>query len=158
MLEAEQKAKELISMTDYVLQQGLHTTLMAEAGMYHCHKYANFLKKTLTLGMFIPCDLEGNVLPDTNDFCGCDNQGLEEDKECRVVCNEKINQFNEAKSRLLFDYKDFNRKGLYYHKGIKSICEWLTDKPYEIIEDLVNDGWTLTLTESALKQIGINNN
>lgn len=64
--------KKLISTTDYVLEQDkvrpsykLYETDWAkefELRFKSVVNYANFLRQPLTLGMFIACDKEGNVL------------------------------------------------------------------------------------------------
>ena len=55
---------ELVSCSDYVISMG--KTSKCEMSDDECFnrmfKYANFLKRPLELGMFIPCDKDGNVL------------------------------------------------------------------------------------------------
>ena len=66
---------KLISMTDFVL--GIEQNSYTKTEKYNiiewqskCEsfdkiiKYANFLKQPLKLGMFVPCDENGNVLED----------------------------------------------------------------------------------------------
>lgn len=56
---------KLISMTDFVILQNIS---LANKEIKHNEcglrilKYANFLKQPLILGMFVPCDENGNVL------------------------------------------------------------------------------------------------
>ena len=65
---------KLISMVDYVLNKtngifemnGLSLPLRSGA-LYECMEYANFLKKELQLGFFVPTDKEGNVLEKPED-------------------------------------------------------------------------------------------
>ena len=56
---------KLISMTDFVLE--LETNEHWAQDYTKCVKYANFLKQPLTLGMFVPCDEDGNFLPEDLD-------------------------------------------------------------------------------------------
>ena len=61
--------------------------------------YANFLKQPLTLGMFIPCDKEGNVLeePDCKEDYYRDANGL------AYNYFEDRKKWLEAKERVLFE-------------------------------------------------------
>lgn len=56
---------KLISMTDFVIQQNMYYAnkdISVEKLQLNILNYAMFLQQPLTLGMFIPCDLDGNVL------------------------------------------------------------------------------------------------
>lgn len=53
---------KLIPMTDFVLEQGLNPMQDDTKCWIKTHRYAEFLKKPLTLGMFIPCDEDGEPL------------------------------------------------------------------------------------------------
>lgn len=61
---------KLILMTDFVLEQqkatASETPLLKP--LKKIFNYANFLKQPLTLGMFVPCDLEGNVYMDYRNY------------------------------------------------------------------------------------------
>ena len=58
---------KLISMTDFVLKthDEISDSIDSESMMFN---YANFLKRPLTLGMFVPCDEDGNVLQEKSIF------------------------------------------------------------------------------------------
>ena len=64
--------------------------------------YASFLKQHLTLGMFMPCDEDGNpIILDT------------EHKECPISwSNDEIEQYKQAKEKVLFEGFDLNQKDL----------------------------------------------
>ena len=84
-------------MTDFVLEQYESTknpTLFEET----VHNYANFLKQPLTLGMFVPCDDDGNVLQQDCDVII---------KKCR---NCSCREYEKAQSKVLFN----NFKMEYY--------------------------------------------
>ena len=57
---------KLISMTDFVLSKELildnDNYKESDNAIDSIFKYANFLKQPLTLGMFVPCNYDGNFL------------------------------------------------------------------------------------------------
>jgi len=66
------KTRELVSMVDYVVQcyeMGDEHPNPSDA-FYQTYLYAKFLKQPLTLGMFVPCDDEGNVLEEPIETIG----------------------------------------------------------------------------------------
>lgn len=117
-------------MIDFVLQEekkGLQNTdrhLRFEKIL----KYANFLKQTLTLGMFVPC---------------VDNEPFNYSK------HGNAEQYEKAKEKVLFKgfKKDFN--SVIGPDGYLDISK-LQGKN---IEDII--GSNLQLTENALKKIGL---
>lgn len=129
---------KLQSTTDFVLQIGETYLQMV--------RYAKFLKTPLNKGMFVPCDLEGNVLEEPNiseykstPFC--------ESGECKAYF-EELNKHQQAKERVLFDGYEV------LHNAIVQICGggYLDESKLKgkTIESLV--GTNLELTESAIKQ------
>jgi len=126
--------KNLISMTDFVLEQRkIHQGDFEDLSDLY-FRYANFLKEPLELGMFVPCDEEGNVL---NEFD-------------YLVDIDKHTEWFEAKERVLFGGFRYNSPG-YVTDGIfKFNEEYLNGKT---IEDLVK--YNLQLTPTALKQLGL---
>ncbi len=89
---------KLISTTDFVLE---HNNAYGEiAALQEIKMYANFLKKTLNLAMFLPCNDEGKILekPKREDFlvngiCKTDD------------FTKEIKKFELAQNKCLF--KDF---------------------------------------------------
>lgn len=161
---------KLISMTDFVLKFGKETNRDNYEKAYDkISSYARFLKQPLTLGMFVPCDSDGNVLTKntmSEDTC--------EDDCDHYNCVKEMNQcisYQEAKDRVLFEglriekdnYKQTKRT--FYFIGDKRIAHFLEfysgEKEFSFnllhdfktIEDIVSFGFVLT--ESAKKQIGI---
>ena len=67
-------------MTDFVLQQGNPSNTDSQFAD-KIMSYAHFLKQPLTIGMFVPCDEDGNVL-----------------EEC-----DKIKEYRKAKEKVLFE-------------------------------------------------------
>ncbi len=90
-------------MTDYVLEQWNLAGIEELQKYYSIAKYAYFLKQPLTLGMFIPCDENGNVLEEPknlvwqkDDVCISVNGKIENN-------NEYINKLHQAKSKVIFE-------------------------------------------------------
>ena len=139
---------KLISMTDFVLEQNekinenfKKNILMTQGETLDelnnfidiITNYANFLKKPLKLGYFIPCDK--NDVP------------LEEPKELNFKNDDDLEdycfKYSISKQRVLFEYQwEFQ--------------SWdSSDMENSIIEDLLSDELTYILTEIAKKEIGI---
>lgn len=138
-------------MTDFVLETmstGLQTgdIYTPEYKLELIEKYAQFLKQPLTLGMFVPCDEEGNYLKEQPEWCFA-NVGSEHFK--------KQKKYWEAKEKVLF--KGFETdEDPYYTFRIKYKCFWAAFYGVEgkHIEYLLQMFTDVELTESAIKQIG----
>jgi len=132
--------KKLISMTDYVLQQ-YEEIQQSNVFENNCFNYAKFLKQPLTLGMFVPCDLEGNIMKEPYMVFADDNE----------ECDDYIKLFCEAKERCLFEIHSFEEDSEnFWYFGLDEFKLIGIDKS-EIVELLVTYGIELTLT--AQKQI-----
>lgn len=126
-------------------------------------RYANFLSQPLTLGMFVPCDLKGNVLHEVK-------------MELRDSEQEAAHNYLEAKKRVLFkgigvDSKNYQEKYIgnsgYPQDVVLCFSEKYFDKfPFlkysyfknHTVEYLLEKGHCLKpgsfeLTETAIKQI-----
>lgn len=154
---------KLISMTDFVLEQkritGSETQLSKIVNKIFF--YAEFLKQPLTLGMFVPCAADGNVLEDLQMCCNgsdCGCMGL----PVNVSSIKEIDEYREAESRVLFNFNDVfddiyihqksNTFVVEFNQGYGSFrYEYLEEN--STVEDLVK--YNLVLTESAKKQIGL---
>ena len=133
--------KEFIlkSMTDFVIYQ--YEKLKNEEintldYAFNTCIYANFLKKPLKLGYFIPCDENDKPLEKPiHKFITRDCNENEFD--------EYSYKYQEAKQRVLFEYQ----------------CEFQSwdssDMENSRIEDLLSDELTYTLTATAKKEIGL---
>lgn len=140
--------KTLISMTDFVLFQWNYAGITDEQKLRNCAAYALFLKQPLTLGMFVPCDENGNV--------------LEEPKlqsELLIVINDfmdKMKVYNEAKERVLFKEFKFIEKWGGFHRiehfsGNTLMVRY--NHPISSVEWLIKKMLEIELTDSAIKQI-----
>lgn len=125
--------KNLIGMTDFVLEQKQSTSFIERVfvtnellSIEKIRKYANFLKQPLELGMFVPCDEDGNVL---------------EEPICQeyALYNKK---YQKSKERCLFE--GFTEQEASYI---------ISCSDNKIIEDLVT--YKPKLTPTAQKQIGL---
>ncbi|MCT4238494.1 hypothetical protein HZP42_19105 [Elizabethkingia anophelis] len=125
------------------------------------NEYAKFLSQPLTLGMFIPCDEDGNpwVYPPTNEEW---EWAKKDSTEAEQSFKQKEYLFNEAKSRVLFEGFEIeqskSRIGFYLpeyncidysivQNNFSSPSKWLTT-----IEDLIIYSG-LILTPTAIKSI-----
>lgn len=115
--------------------------------------YINFLKQLLTLGIFVPCDEDGNVLtkPKRDDYYRI-NFNFNEEK---WKSDNEI--FFKAKERVLFDGFDvIKRPNTNYHCVLKNgdpiWIEWNKSKTVEI---LLGFSFDVELTPTAIKQIGL---
>ncbi len=161
--------KKLIQMTDFVLQEhnkfgelpykelekeyDYALTLIAKF-----RNYADFLKQPLTLGMFIPCDLDGNVLEEPK--CECET---EYDRE---GCYEKCYEYINAKNRVLFEgfrqnivnsigsFEIINESGfqVFAYKSVLKYFLWLGCPEERTVESALKFH-EFTLTPTAIKQI-----
>lgn len=141
---------KLISMTDFVLEQkknSFYGQIESSEILQRIENYAEFLKHPLTLGMFLPVDKNGNILKEPKTIVFQDaNFDIDE-----------VNIYQEAKEKVLFKYctvKEIKDKYTSYHvvyyKSHQIWVSWTNRN----IEDMIKNN--LELTESALKQIGLN--
>lgn len=158
MKTAEQDMK-LIKCSDYVLEQRHVKNKDGEVnGVEYAWKvirYANFLKKPLELGMFVPC-VDGkpiqSVFPPMKKDADIIGFTVEEMRK-----QEAFEQYQEAKDRVLFDNVYYVKylesfRGFEKHQFIiNNVQKDILFSPNKTIEDLIPYG--LTLTQSAIKQI-----
>lgn len=166
---------KLISMTAFVLQFNKPVGYFEDQSDFlNCQvdymgkvmNYAQFLKQPLNLGMFFPCDEEGDILDEPRDY----EQRL---PNMMTEYNDEVYMYKQAKEKVLFKGFDLNQKDLSKLENIFCLTKEYfqisffikekgcfvdnlkTNKTYEIktIEDLIQ--FELELTENAVKQIGI---
>lgn len=83
---------KLISMTDFVLKQiEQFKKDGAPQRIQYLGNYANFLKQTLKLEMFVPCDDDGNILEELNEIGGI------------VQYPEELKQYQKAQEKVIFE-------------------------------------------------------
>lgn len=135
----------LIPMTDFVLERDKREEVSRQ-DFIKCRNYANFLKQSLSMGMFIPCDLDGNILEP--------HIGGMREQDARIH-----QRYSEAKDRVIFEGFELADYGFNITNDIsKTICfkdvlhvfwfssitqTWTISKGLSTIEDLVKYGLTV---------------
>ena len=137
-------------MTDFVLNQKQsesfnEKTFINESliSLEKIRNYANFLKQPLNIGMFVPCDDEGNFFeePKIEDYF---DDGFNFEFNQKHFKDVVLKEYYKAKEKVLFVFKPhFDITAIKHHI--------LQDRN---IEYLANFG-ELELTENAIKQIGL---
>lgn len=111
--------------------------------------YASFLKQPLKLGMFVPCDENGNILNDPG-----------------LIPSYELERYRKAKEKVLFEGFEIKISNITNNLqndfliisetneiiGHENKDQWFFN-PYKKVEDLIP--YDLTLTESAIKQLGL---
>lgn len=164
---------KLISMVDFVLEQISERNKEPEYDSFEfmekVSNYAKFLKQPLTLGMFVPCDLDGNVLEiphEDNSKYG--NIGID-GKFNNAQFFKESEEYQEAKERVLFEgWEIMQRIGdsIVVFNDNSDIIEfinykvWIFDEYQGVnINELYfyseKEDIPFRLTESAKKQIGL---
>lgn len=158
---------KLIGMTDFVLEQlneQNSRTVPIRTVLNRLENYANFLKQPLKLGMFVPTDEAGNVLEEPEKL----KERLKIFHPNHSVPYNGINttlgyyitKYKQAKERVLFEgfelvsenyhiFVQSDKLDIRFSKKDKSIDSFR----FKYIEDLTSRN--LTLTETAIKQIGL---
>lgn len=132
-------------MTDFILKLCRDRSFESRDSQFGTiiENYANFFKKPLELWMFVPCDEKGNVMKEPYMVFTDDNE----------ECDDYIKLFYEAKERCLFEINSFEEDSEnYWYFGLDEFSLIGVEKT-EIIESLAT--YSLTLTKTALKQIGL---
>lgn len=155
---------KLISMTDFVFNQINQKQSVSEF-KESVKKYAELLKQTLNLGMFIPCDLEGNILEEPEEYNlndsfykmqkGFNDEVKHIEAKYRVLFNGlKIEKDMHHATKRTFYFIGTTRIALFleFHSGEKELSFSL-NHDNKTIEDLIK--YDLHLTENAIKQLGL---
>ena len=130
--------KQLIKMSDYVLDKQRFKE-DSDIAIFNVTNYANFLNQPLELGMFVPCDDNGNVLEDIIGNGMIHNY------------SEKVKQYEQAKDKVLFDGFD-----IYSNGDLHNAFVTFESSRLEImnVENLITDfQYSFYLTPNAIKRI-----
>ena len=144
---------KLISMQDFVLESiSKFNTYESEDNLNSIVKYANFLKQPLTLGMFVPCDEDGNVLEEPSNYQLYELGVAPNDEQIK-----ECGAYEKAKEKILFEGIEFITNGgvnfLTINEDTFAFHDFNIKFKNLTVEFLVQ--YNLQLTESAIKQIGL---
>lgn len=94
---------KLIPMTDFVIEYYSNEGYADLQALGLMKNYANFLRKPLTLGMFVPVDAEGIVLKEPKNYStwkslGHNNEGKRSD----ISGSDEYMQYQKAEKNCLF--------------------------------------------------------
>lgn len=95
---------KLIPMTDFVIEYYSHEGYADLQTLKLMNNYANFLKKTLTLGMFVPVDNKGNILKEPKNYSSW--KSLEHNKKAGKTDSpvfEEYKIYRNAEQKCLFE-------------------------------------------------------
>ena len=115
-------------------------------------RYKNFLKQPLKLGMFVPCDENGNVLDPSDVFKSCEKGFLYGKAKERVLFKGfevKKSPYDKTNTTEYIGWEPYNASIFLNLRG----SGWKIMDEYLTIEDLVKS--KIELTETAIKQIGL---
>ena len=135
----------LIPMSDFVLQE--YTKLNAyyyqeNKVLKKIHDYAKFLKQPLTLGMFVPCDLEGLILAKPSDeaYENCLDNVIYREAKSRVIFEEfEIKEYPDAEPDEITKVIKFKNCYAFHFKD----NQWNLGIALKTIEDLIPDGLSI---------------
>lgn len=99
-------AHKLIPMTDFVIEYYSHEGYADLQALKLMNNYANFLKKPLTLGMFVPVDTKGNILKEPRNYTSW--KSLEHNRKAgtgKLESNvfEEYKTYQNAEKKCLFE-------------------------------------------------------
>lgn len=97
---------KLIPMTDFVIEYYSHEGYADLQTLKLMNNYATFLKKPLTLGMFVPVDNQGNILKEPKNYASW--KSLEHNKKGTVrktdsTVFEEYKIYRKAEEKCLFE-------------------------------------------------------
>ena len=127
---------KLVTLIDFVLQENKNgqqvnsITSQLHYELRSIKKYATFLRQPLKLEMFVPCDDEGNILEEPEDY----EQRL---PNMMTEYNDEIYRYEQAQEKVLFyDVDYFYDEGRLTIKFGKRFVHFEDLKNGYIIEDL----------------------
>lgn len=151
------KEFKLISMTDFVFEQkkrSFYGQIESSEILQTIYNYTEFLKQPLTLGMFVPCDEDGNILSEPKMIekrLGFDEIEIDYDYA-------EVEIYKKAKEKVLFKNVTITPVEDFYIVKIGGREVWITWTE-RTIEDIqhINRAYEVDfeLTESAINQLGL---
>jgi len=149
---------KLISMTDYVIQEMNKLEKSIESTCHSIDLYSKFLIKPLNIGMFVPCDLEGNILEEPKpenyfDINKTSDKFNEDDKNGLNYYSSALNYYDNAKEKVLFSGCEIEKRWNNIHVLKHGNTVFFSNWPKTSIEQIVKH--RIDLTESAIKQLSL---
>lgn len=153
---------KLISMTDFVLDEIKSMVEESKGHIPSAEKkyirltslYAKFLKQPLTLGMFVPCDEDGNIIEEPM-----------YDPANAQYYESHLYAYHNAKDRVLFEgfyiQTNFSKKENKTYRYVRNkfphvfSIEQLERNTVESLLTGYKKHLSIILTQSAIKQIGL---
>lgn len=141
-------------MIDFVLQQRNDPMQKYKEAFWKITRYADFLKQPLKKGMFVPCDLDGNVLdePIISEFL-LDRFSKEPIKSKNIP---EAYEYRKAKERVLFKgwFWDADDEIVSFRLNEGTVISLDLEEADYLIEDLVTtEEKSRQLTKTAINQI-----
>ncbi|MFZ4928613.1 hypothetical protein [Chryseobacterium sp. Mn2064] len=154
---------KLIPMTTFVIEYYSHEGYADLQILNLMNNYANFLKKSLTLGMFVPVDSQGNILKEPKNYASWKSLEHNNGKRTDIVGFEEYTEYQKAELQCMFegfkvDYNGYSKVRITasYDPSIE-----LSFNKNDLLPAGFQDVESLTvfddiyLTSSALKAIGV---
>ena len=153
----------LISTTEFVKLVKDNSTSLTEisiANQYiQCLRYANFVSRKPELWMFVPCDEDGNVLEEPEQYNSWLNKkSIDWGKVPFNVDLHTFEKYKKAQSKVLFKFwkliKDNDGTFLNKNEDFLKVNKYNSIHLCDTLEEIIKyGGIELELTETALKQI-----
>lgn len=157
---------KLIPMTDFVLEYYSHEGYADLQTLKLMNNYATFLKKPLTLGMFVPVDSRGEILKEPKNYTSWNSlehnrKGTEKNLDSGVFEEYKI--YQKAEKKCLFEgfkiaYNGYSvvRITTTYDESIELSFNKneMTFQKFKDVESLTQFD-EIYLNTNALKKLGI---
>ncbi|WP_283422606.1 hypothetical protein [Chryseobacterium profundimaris] len=155
---------KLIPMTDFVLEYYSHEGYADLQTLKLMNNYANFLKKPLTLAMFVPVDNKGNILKEPKNYSSW--KSLEHNKKeskAESPVFEEYKLYRKAEQKCLFEgftiaYNGYSvvRITAIYNPSIELSFN-KNDKIFQTFKDVesLTTFDAIFLNSNALKKLGL---
>jgi hypothetical protein len=154
---------KLIPMTAFVIEYYSNEGYADLQILSLMKNYANFLKQSLTLGMFVPVDEDGNVLKEPKNYASWKLLEHNEGKKAHAAGSGEYNDYLKAEQNCMFEGFRVDYNG---YSKVRIVASY--DPSIELSfnkNDLLPSGFTdveslivfddIYLTYSALNRIGI---
>lgn len=158
---------KLIPMTDFVIEYYSNEGYADLQTLKLMNNYANLLKKTLTLGMFVPVDAQGNILKEPKNYQSwkslAHNNKKREDGNSSTAF-EEYKVYQKAERKCIFEGFQIAYNGYSVVRIVASYNHSIElsfnkhEKTFQHFSDIESLTYfdEIYLNTAALKKIGIN--